>query len=799
MDIFLFNLCNYGNSVSTVLKLYQSGLTRSSINELSTTKLVDETNLTINQIEKIKKDLNKITSPLSIYALCSLGLSSNILDSFSKKIKYYFELFILSDDYLIDKGISPSIINKIREHQHLDYQIDFSDNDIINYLTKLEENKLYIEELEKDILRKLDDYYITELELFNKLLDCYKYQNLFNKALNNLTNKGYIEVSLFGIKKLPQTLEEFLFSLKKDKNNLIFIDFINGIDLDTIQDKYEISRLNAKQIITKFELPHLVEEKYLDLYNTYNISKDEFVKIFQVDEKVFRYIELINKLPQGKKNILEMLEDNRVSKETRIRIQNTLGKYALIDGKSVLKNDVDILNIFAKKINASKSLDEIEKEFKDYWFKLFSKDVKLSNSFINLVNESMYFVSSNNTYRYYNFSIMDVSTFYSKLNLDLYKEAELSTKVIFNSNLDLMSSYDILDEYELYSILKKTNTKKTLEFNKKPIISLNGGNKNNQIKSLLFRTSPITLSDFSLKYTNIYGDNAKTFSNYVTKTFLPFYQENEFVIPLPKVDDVIINYYKNILNKNYYFIDEISSLANENNLLFQDYYLNKDILKHIGYKLDDLCIYKSKFSDFNECIDTLFRSDILDLNNNRLTIIPTFINKLNDKLETYDYIEVEEGIYYSKNKLNEMGISISLINDFLSLIPNFIFDDEIFNIDSLISKGLNHKIFDYNLPKLFYASLIRYSNKYRHLIIYNEKNYLFKLSNNKFSFSDLIYQIIEPKYYMSLADITNDLNKLYGINISDHKVSKIIEATNIYYSSSDNLYYLDYELFNKLK
>ncbi len=804
-NLYLFNLCNYNISLNTIIKLWKDSLFIEDLTNLS----IDELSLKYNikkkdVLENIKNSISLIANtPLMIYALAINGISERIIDILlDKNIKYIFEFNLLPDDYLAELGISDSIIKKLRNALQYDYSIDMNDKYIKEYIIKLEANQNYIEGLEKKILKLLPEDYISDSELLEKIEAYYKYDHIFDKALNHLIDKGYIEVSLFGIKKQPLTLDEFIFSLPKDKNSLILIDYLNGLDLDKIQDKYEISRQNAKQIITKYPLPYVIEQDYLDFYNTYSFTIDEFCKIFETDTRVFRYIELINKKPRGNRRIIEMLEDPRVSQATKIRVQNTIGKYAFINSKSVLKNVNDIFDCFSSSIINSMKSEDIANEYKKYWFDLFHEELNITDLVINdLVTNSMKLINSKDGYRYYDITNMDIDTFYNNIKLIRYGDVEISTKYIYDTNTLVMKSFDILDEYELYSILRKTNNRSIMEFSRKPIINLNGGNRNNQIKTLLFELSPVTLADFKKEYSNIYGVNEKSFSNYVTKTFSPYYQNQTFTIPLPELSGNIVEQYKKLLTADFYFVSDISLLASKNNILFYDYFLNKANINKFGFDLYGNYILRSSLS-LENYFNSIIINDELDLSlaDSRLMTILAFNNLVNTKCNNLELIEYSKNKYYTSKKLNDLGITKELLLDFISSINEFVYEDDIFTIDSLINKGFTHKLFEFNLSKLFYSSVLKISDSfiYKNILCLNE--YIFRTrKSNSLTFVNLIEQIIEPKYYMYLADIIKDLKKLYGISILENKILQYINSSDIYYNDETNLYYLNYEAYRKMR
>ena len=218
-------------------------------------------------------------------------------------------------------------------------------------------------------------------------------------------------------------------------------------------------------------------------------------------------------------------------------------------------------------------------------------------------------------------------------------------------------------------------------------------------------------------------------------------------------------------------VSDIALLANKNNILFYDYFLNKANINKFGFDLYGNYILKSGLS-LDEYFNSIIVNNELDLSflDSRLMTILPFNKLVSDKCNNLELIEYSNNIYYTSEKLNDMGITKNLLLDFINSINEFVYEDDIFTIDSLINKGFTHKLLEFSLPKLFYSSVLKTSNNfiYKRNLFLNE--YIFRTSKaNSLSFINLIEQIIEPKYYMYLEDIIKDLNKLYGISIRDRK------------------------------
>ena len=486
-----------------------------------------------------------------------------------------------------------------------------------------------------------------------------------------------------------------------------------------------------------------------------------------------------------------------------VNIQNTLGKYAKIHGISVLKTPSDVLDIYARfDLKDTLSEKDIFLDFKKYWFNLFHEELSINEKqFVQILDNSKQILEGKNGFRYYNSLVID-SGFYHSLSLSQYVDIEASAKIIFDAHLDLMHAYDIKDEYELYFLLKKTARSNSIEFIRKPIIVFGAGNRNNQIKSILFELSPISMADFTKAYSKVFGVNEKSFSNYAAKQFSPYYQNATFTVQTPKLREEILNMYKELLTDDFYFISDIGPLANKNGIPFQEYYINKTTLKSLGYEDGIRCIYKDKYVSLNDYVETLFKDELyLKRMDPKLISLPEFQEALRKRIYSYEYIEVEPCHYVSIEKLANDGITLELINDFVELVKNSVYEDEIFTITSLRNKGFSHPILEKNYSDYFYSSLFIPSKDIIYQRCYSTDSVILKIRVQKeeMGISSLIEQIVESKYYMYLPDIVRDLQMIYGISLSETQTKLYISLTDIYCNPDTMLYYLNYETYKRMR
>ena len=803
----LFHLTDKGISSAVINNIILSGMDLSNVEGMGFNEFANATGIKKEDCYNALCELSKETHNVyNIFALTSCGVSDKVCQSLKKKgitslfmIRLYPDI-LLKQKYNLTEGNIRKIMDAILT---INEPFDKQKEEVKNYLESLYQDTEYMNLLKKSILKNLGEDYIMEDELSIKLEECYRYGSLMDRALEDLSNQEFIENSLFGIKKLQANLKEFIFSLSEDKTSGLLKDYLEGVPLDKLALDYGIQKEKIKTTLSKYPFPILSEDEYLDLYYSYYLNIDEFSKIFQLDKSVFRYLELKAKKPKGTRNILEMLEDERVSADVRVNIQNTLGKYAKIHGINVLKTPSDVLDIYARfDLKDTLSEKDIFLDFKKYWFNLFHEELSVNEKqFVQILDNSKQILEGKNGFRYYNSLVID-SGFYHSLSLGQYVDIEASAKIIFDAHLDLMHAYDIKDEYELYFLLKKTARSNSIEFIRKPIIVFGAGNRNNQIKSILFELSPISMADFTKAYSKVFGVNEKSFSNYAAKQFSPYYQNATFTVQTPKLREEILNMYKELLTDDFYFISDIGPLANKNGIPFQEYYINKTTLKSLGYEDGIRCIYKDKYVSLNDYVETLFKDELyLKRMDPKLISLPEFQEALRKRIYSYEYIEVEPCHYVSIEKLASDGITLELIHDFVELVKNSVYEDEIFTITSLRNKGFSHPILEKNYSDYFYSSLFIPSKDIIYQRCYSTDSVILKIRVQKeeMGISSLIEQIVESKYYMYLPDIVRDLQMIYGISLSETQTKLYISLTDIYCNPDTMLYYLNYETYKRMR
>ena len=161
----------------------------------------------------------------------------------------------------------------------------------------------------------------------------YPVDNIIND-INILRNNGLIEYTMNGIKIKRKKLEEALNELDLSSKMLI-IERLNGKTLQEIGESRSITRERVRQKFTKefAKIPMVDEDKYAPLFEKYNFSEEDFIKIFNEEKYVYNYLK--EKYKSGELDIEDALKDERFN-EPQKEIIRSLRRIAKLFGETVI-------------------------------------------------------------------------------------------------------------------------------------------------------------------------------------------------------------------------------------------------------------------------------------------------------------------------------------------------------------------------------------------------------------------------------------------------------------------------------
>lgn len=299
----IFVLCDFGIAYNTVERLYENNIKIYDIvnNPDCLNDVLGTRSQKADRIKEIIIDVVSSKNDYSIYDLMHCGLSKGIVQLLlDKKIKFTdINENLLKKDFISEstyRKIMKSYENFIKEN-NIKFELDCKT--LLNFI--------------KSIF-KYEEFNIDELK-YQFEGSCYELNNLETLLMDLLSKKILRKIEdKFSLIK-PKLINE-LDKINKDNNHYdIVLKKLNGQTLESIGNEYNVTRERIRQIIQK-ELKKISktreEEKYQEVFETYNFDVSLFCEFYNENANVYYYLREKYKL--GEKDPSDMIDEMSLSK-----------------------------------------------------------------------------------------------------------------------------------------------------------------------------------------------------------------------------------------------------------------------------------------------------------------------------------------------------------------------------------------------------------------------------------------------------------------------------------------------------
>ena len=275
----IFRLCDYGLPYDTILrlKLKYNNITCEDImeNPNCLNEVLGTKSQRVEEIKSLLSDLINSDQKFSIYDLTYFGLSKSITILL---IKNNITINDINDRLIQKDFISDSSYRKImKSYNEL----------ILNNHIQLKLNlKLLL-----SLIKNIYGYNNFEYEDLKSNIEKYNYDtsDLVN-LINTLLENKQVKREDFTYSLVKPRLKEELKKITNEEHVDIVLKKLSGRTLESIGTEYNVTRERIRQIILK-ELKKFAitreEEKYKEIFETYNFDCDLFCDFFNVDKYVY--------------------------------------------------------------------------------------------------------------------------------------------------------------------------------------------------------------------------------------------------------------------------------------------------------------------------------------------------------------------------------------------------------------------------------------------------------------------------------------------------------------------------------
>ena len=784
----IFRLCDYGIPYNTVLRLKDNNITIDRIvdNPDCLNDVLGNKSERAEEIKRIMMDLISSKQYYSIYDLTYCGLSKSITD------------LLITNSIKID-----DINEKLR---HKSFISDSTFKKIIkcfNEFIMTNNIKLTLTiELLLSLIKNIYSYSCFNSIELSKEIEKYNYDvNNLNELLNELLDKKIIKKEDDNYSLVKPKLKVEIQKIKDESHKDMVLKKISGRTLESIGSEYNITRERVRQIIqkeiNKFSITR-EEEKYKELFETYNFDCELFCELFNVSESIFYYLR--EKYKTGEAEPSELIDDWNLDRRQLAILKR---KYNLITyhGENLVVKKNNILLSILKQSDKSLEYSEIMNEYNRIIDNNNLDLEKISESdFRNIdsiLNRSVYVLcDAGRYYRYYDVDALDNDDLQSLREMMNVEPGDYSSEFFFNNNKLLMKNIDIKNEYELHNLLRKLlgNFNGKIVYSRMPDIFVDCDDKNAFVESLIHELSPISLDEFvEFVYQN-YGHKNNTFRALLVSNFNKYITNGQIISECAEFTPEQISILNEKLTEDIYSIITIKELLT-NLFDVNDFKLINNLnMSKLGYKLRGNYIMKSSISNLEGYLrDIILNNDYYEVKPEMKKIGSTFSSYLYKFIYNLDLFEIDNCKYITIKKLNELGISKNNIQEFINEIEKVISDNEYFNLYTLDKDNFLTNLKKYNFPDCFYETIISAIPNVRTFTVKN--NVVFIKTDEQATREKFINSFV-TKNKIYISEIKKAILDEYNIDLYEYYIKEFIDKKKFYFDNSIDCVYKsrdDYE------
>lgn len=570
---------------------------------------------------------------------------------------------------------------------------------------------------------------------------------------------------------------------------------LEGKTLEEIGNAIGVTRERVRQVIKKvIESTNQIfkEDENAYWFSNYDLDIKQYKWLF--NDNLYYYLSV--RYDKGLNSWEEILNDDKASIELKKRIRNEQLKGKIEIGNKIIPktrtNIIDyVLEEFGEEVLHIDELSEMINLLLDD-LRLDEEEFDIDIRYLeNRLSDTSNAVSRGKKYyRFYDYNAYDWDLFYEQINFDEWKNLEISTYILFKNHPSLMKSYNIKHENELHNIIRRTKENRkdlNIKLTRMPNISIGNVDREQQVKDLMYENAPLYVDEFVQLYYEKFGIKEQTFkANYLN--YIDEYIANDYIkSDVNNFNSEHLKYVEDVINdRDFVFIEDLKEKLDQN---IVDLSI---ILKHLNYKTFTSYALKNEYeTTFNYFNKRFFNNmDIVDLTSidKRIWNLSSFNSWLYDKYKTMELLEFSPKMYITSKKLNEIGLTSVILEEFRIDVLEKLNDKKVWSINNIIETIDNEQIDSFGFEPIFYRSILRgleniYSNKIG-------GNYLLKRDED-FSVSDLIEEEVTKVKMIDIFDLTEIINEKYDMNFEYYKLTETIKRTSMYYDEIMEKVYLD--------
>ena len=621
----------------------------------------------------------------------------------------------------------------------------------------------------------------------------------FSDNVNNLIDEGLVILEDEKILTLKKPVLYYAKRLKSEKQYEALKYRLKNYTLQEIGDRIGLTRERARQLIKQSlnNLPRNVREiKNAYWFENYKLNQSIYNYLFEDD--AYNYLVLV--YSEGEENWSAIINDEMADEELKRKVFDKSQKdMVVLDEVAITKNKTSIIRYliqtFCEEVTSYQEIEELYSLFLEEHISN-QENLELNDRYLEtrISGQDIVVERPGKKFRFYDYEEYDWALFYKELGLLEWRDMDLSTEIIFNAKKSLMEDYNILNKYELHNIMKRTQNQWdgiNIKFSRTPHLVIGDGDREAQVKNLLFENSPIKKDDLAELYCQTYGVNkASIMANYFD-TIKEYQIGDTYVAKDIEINESILDKLIEVVDdKNLVFLEDIQKIINMETSTVTLYLNQLGFKKYANYYITDN--YKNTTELFeNELFN---KYEIIDTEkiDSRILGLSSFTNLMYKKIYSMDIVEFDKNKFITINKLNEIGLSKAIFNQFRKETILLLKDNRFWSLTNILEVVDKQRIDEFGFNDIFFSSLLRGANNLYSQRISN--NYLFKF-NEPVSLNTFLFYLINSKKIIDVYNLISEIKLVYELNVEKYKIIEATKKLGMYYDEIMEKIYFDIDYY----
>lgn len=626
-------------------------------------------------------------------------------------------------------------------------------------------------------------------------------------------------------------LESWLGELPPHVQRLINLR-LDGAKNKECAEAFKISKDNAVKAIRRIlqQRPFIAEERYLGLYEAYDMTPAQFEQETGQSSRVYRFLREISpvssaaKLPYG----TAAAHEQQASDE---------------DQRATVSGDTDIVEAGERLAPKRQSLLEyvIRTKATDYeisvtaaydaYLELLSRHGLQQSDWVlfsalpqfdyYVENEIPIIVSSYGTdidckmIRYYDVDAYDYSALNKLLGELAVRNVECGIELLFNDER-IKAQCELLDlrtADELYfAICRYCGEVQDVVAETYPLIAFGNADRNAQVKAVIREFGPAPSWAIAKEYCREYGVPEPVFEKSFLDPFESLRQGSLYLADADEADDAQVAFLKEEL-ANAGSCCSFSLVKSRFEVRFSEQNVNlgdEALWERLGWRRTEKLLMKNSVDEreyFSGLIDGSNRFSLNDAGfGDDVTTHSLFRSELEKRKRAFAIIEANDGEFWSTEPFARLATPImpNDMRDYVNSAIRFMQEDVPYTVKSLRDAGFRHKLDsiedELDIDKHFFESVL--SEGYLNGALKKTRlggSTVFCRIDGSYSGSLFLQQVLREQEAFEVADLVDYVRERYGIEVGESKLRQLIKRSGdyCYYCETVDMVFASVEAYGR--